>query len=420
MKLAGWGNRAELLGTLKALEDIQGNRDGLWSNEQSPAGTTGALFDRNPLLLKAKAFLAAGASSRDEIGRLAAFTATQEARFGQPIVATQIKAQLRNPELFAAQKAIELVRLDRTPDQVRDGFVAASGTVNGQAIADRQLFYQHFAPLGEPTGKVIVVSPGFQETGRNFYDQVDQLSRQGHDVLVMDHQWAGQSEGRAGAIDRGFGVSRDVAAMAAYAGELAQERYGKRGEVVLLGNSMGAGPGVLGALTLNDAGLIQLNGPQMPKGLSAVLQSPYLGATENVTNFLLQAASKMPVLNRFQAPSAGLPVLTTDPVAGQRGAQGAVLEDVRAELRSMGSAQADLDFVLGLIGRGEGPRGRLMVVHGDGDPLADPGKSRWLGEQLGDRAQVQIVASNNHVFQQSPAEQGFALKALAQLVARDA
>src|SRR5690606_25111283 len=156
----------------------------------------------------------------------------------------------------------------------------------------RDIFIQHWKPVGEPSGKVVVLSPGFQETGRNFYEQIDLLNRQGHAVVVMDHQWAGYSEGKAGGIDRGYGVARDVAAVAAYAAGLAKREYGADAEVVLMGNSMGAGPGVLGALTLNDAGKVKLDGPQMPKGLSAILQAPFLEATPSALNELLSATGK--------------------------------------------------------------------------------------------------------------------------------
>ena len=47
-----------------------------------------------------------------------------------------------------------------------------------------------------------MLSPGFQETGRNFYEQIQLLNQQGHDVLVMDHQWAGYTSGEKGTLDK--------------------------------------------------------------------------------------------------------------------------------------------------------------------------------------------------------------------------
>ena len=309
--------------------------------------------------------------------------------------------------MFLAQKAIALTRLGRSPAEVSDGFVKASGSVNGQAIADRQLFYQRFAPIGEPSGKLVLISPGFQETGRNFYEQIQLLNKQGHDVMVMDQQWAGQSEGQAGGLDRGYGVARDVAAMAAAAAQIQQQEY-PAGELVLFGNSMGAGPGVLGAMTLNDQNLIQLDGPAMPKGLKAVLQAPFLQATDNWINQGVGLGSRVPGLNKIPLPSAGLPVLTHDPVAAQKGAQGAVLEDTRARLQAMSAAVEDLAEIQALIATGKGPSGQIEILHGKNDPLADSAGSQWLNKHL-PQSHLQMLDSNNHVFEQNASEQQAAI-----------
>lgn len=346
-----WGTRSQLAATLADLKDLQGNKDGLWGNEKAPAGTPVDAWERNPLANKAARFLEAGLSTKDEVQALTQFRTAAEARWGAPV--TNLPAsQFHQPELFAAQKAIALTRLGRTPADVVDGFVAAKGSVDGQEIAPREVFIQRFKPRGEPSGVVVVVSPGFQETGRNFLEQVDALNRLGHDVVVMDQQWAGQTKGgKPGALDRGFGVARDVASVTAHANQLMQQEYaGKAGHrVVLLGNSMGAGPGVLGAMTMNDQGRIKLDGPAMPKGVSAVLQAPFLGASPGLLNGMLEAASHLPLLNKLAMPAAGLPVLTHDPVAAAKGAQGAVAEDVRAQLSAMGAANKDLVMLWGLL-----------------------------------------------------------------------
>lgn len=408
-----WGARSQIGATLQELKDVKGNKDGLWGNETQRAGTTGDLLDRQPLAAKIKQFTDVGLSTRDEVAQLKAFRAERELAWGQPVTNVDL-GRLRGGELFAAQKAIALTRLGRTPADVTDGFVKASGSVDGKPIADREIFYQRFRPVGEPSGKVVVVSPGFQETGRNFYEQIAELNKQGHDVMVMDHQWAGQSGGKAGGLDRGFGVARDVAAVAAEANKVMEQDYGSKAgkQVVLFGNSMGAGPGVLGALTMNDAGLIKLNGPQMPKGLSAVVQAPFLGATPSATNKVLGFASGLPLLNKLAAPSAGVPVLTHDKVAAQKGAQGAVLEDVRAQLSAMGAAEGDLARMRGLWDAGQTPSGKVFIVHGDQDPLADPAQSRALAQKLGSNATLQMIHSNNHVLEQSPGEQGVAIGGL--------
>jgi alpha-beta hydrolase superfamily lysophospholipase len=414
---AGWGNRSQLAATIQELNDVRGNRDGLWNNENQTSGTHGNFFERQPLLAKLHSFGEVGLSSKDEVQALQQYRSTQEAKWGEPTTQVPLD-QLKNGELFAAQKALMLDKIGRSPSEVTEGFIQASGRVDGQEIAPRKLFWQRFQPIGEPSGKVIVLSPGFQETGRNFVEQVQMMNKLGHDVIVMDHQWAGQSEGSPGGLDRGFGVARDVAAMTAHAQQVLEQTYGDKpdAEVVLFGNSMGGGPGVLGAMTLNDNDLIQLDGPPMPKGVKALLQAPYLGSTPNPTNELLEFASHLPLLNKIKAPSAGVPVLTSDKVGAQKGAQSAVLEDVRAQLRTMSAASDDLSRVQELIQNGNGPQGNLFVIHGDGDPLADPSLSRQLKQQLGDQVQLQIIDSDNHVLQQNPGEQNQAIQGLQQLI----
>jgi len=414
---AGWGNRSQIGATIQDMKDAQGNKDGIWGNEDEFSHSTGSFFDRQPMISKAMSFASVGWSTKDEIQELSQFRAEKESEWGQSVSNLDLSS-MKNGQLFAAQKAIALDRMDRKPSDVIDGFVQAAGKVDGEDIAPRKIFFQRFKPIGEPSGKVVTLSPGFQETGRNFYEQIQKLNELGHDVVVMDHQWAGQSEGSPGGLDRGFGASRDVAAVVAHANQIAEKEYGNHPdkEVVLFGNSMGAGPGVLGALVMNDNDLIELDGPQMPKGLRAVLQSPFLDATPNKINDALGLASNLPLLNKIQAPSAGVPVLTTDKVGAQKGAQSAVLEDVRAQLRSMSSANEDLGRIKSLIADGSGPKGQISIVHAERDPLADPGAVRTLASQLGDQATLNMVDSGNHVFEQNVGEQDLGINALQQLL----
>tara|TARA_B100000609_G_C17222795_1_gene441759 strand:- start:8878 stop:10164 length:1287 start_codon:yes stop_codon:yes gene_type:complete len=416
---AGWGSRSQLAATMKELADVQGNRDGIWNNEDQSPGSHGNIFERNPLTSKLAQSFSTGLSTTDEVNALQQFREAKEAQWGQPVTQLPLE-RLKHGELFATQKAIALERMGRTPAEVTEGFVTAAGKVDGQEIPPRELFYQRFAPSSTPSGKVIVLSPGFQETGRNFYEQIEQLNKEGHDVIVMDHQWAGQSDGQPGRVDSGFGVARDVAAMTAFAQQVVDSEYTDNPDagVMLYGNSMGAGPGVLGAILMNDNDMIELEGAPMPEGVDAYLQAPFLGSTPSFTNEVLGLASKLPLLNRIQAPSAGVPVLTTDKVGAQKGAQTAVLDDVRAQLRSMSSANEDLERMQTLLQHGLRPQGNISIIHGDNDPLADPSSSIALKELLGDQVDLQIIDSDNHVLQQNPDEQDHALTAIQGLINR--
>jgi len=413
-----WGTRSQIAGTVNELRDVLGNRDGLWGNEAAPAGETGNAFDKNPLAQKIGRFFEAGLSTGDEVAALEAFTTTFREEHGP--ITTLSADQLPNASLFAAQKAIALARYDRSPADVTDGFVRAAGTVGGEPIEAREIFFQRWRPVGQPTGKVFVLSPGFQETGRNFYEQIDKLNRQGHDVVVMDHQWAGLSDGSPGGLDRGYGVARDVATVMSVGQEIVEGDYADvaGAEVVPIGNSMGAGPGVFAALVLIQDGAIELEGRTPPVVKHAALQSPFVNATDNLLNDVVALASELPLVNKIALPSMGVPVLNTDDVGAQKGAQQAVLDDARVQLHTMTSARDDMAQVMARFEE-RGLDVDLYIVHGDDDPLADSAASRAIGERMGKRAHVDIIDSNNHVLEQNPGEQDHLIAGIQRLLAGD-
>lgn len=400
----GWGNRSALGGTFLAMQDVRGNRDGLWSNEDQMAGKTGGLFDRQPLAVRAKVGVGVGLDAGDEIRALEGFRAELEAKWGQPTVASGVMARLRSPDLYAAQKAVALARFDRTPDEVSEHVVRAAGSVAGQAIEPRDVFTQLWAAKGVPTGRVVVLSPGFQETWRDYSEVIDQLNAKGHEVLVMDHQWASETDQNPGGLDRGSGVARDVAAVMAKAAELAKDRHGDDGTVVLAGVSMGGGPGAAGAAVFAAADEIALEGGvKVPKRVPTALFDPFFAATPSSGNRLLALASKIPLANTLRVPSTGLPNLTDDRVAEQKGAQNAVLADARAQLASMTRALPDLALIRQLAQTHRFDLGPTLVVHAERDSLADFGAAKEFAETVG--AELRSFDSSNHVHQLSPSDQ---------------
>lgn len=413
----GWGNRSALGGTYQALQDLRGNNDGLWGNEDKMAGKVGGLFARQPLLLRAKAGATVGLRTKDEIADLEAFRVEAEAAWGAPTVAPELKPRLRHPDLYAAQKAITLSRLERTPSEVTEHVVKAAGKVDDKSIPKRDVFTQLWAAKGVPSGEVVVLSPGFQETWRDFVEVIDKLNEAGHDVLVMDHQWASEVDGRDGGLDRGFGVARDVAAVAAKAAEIARDRHGETGSVILAGNSMGGGAGVFGAAMMNALGKIELEGPQMPKGLRTVLFDPFLGVTPGFMNDAIGLASRIPLVNEVAVPSAGMPDLTDDPTAEQKGAQNAVLADARARLSTMNKALPDLIMTQALARRHPSLLGETIILHAKKDPLADPEKAKSLARTIG--AEYRELDNANHVHQLSPEDQVHLVDAINDMAAAE-
>src|SRR5581483_11922650 len=290
-----WGSRSEIAATVAQLDGGPKPNDHWWG-----------FLTRNPLVAKTLGWFEPGFSTKDEKKKLSAFVADHEKKWGLPTTDLP-PGSIKNFDLFRAQKAIALDHYGRTPADVTEGFVDARGSVAGQAIAPRRIFWQRWKPIGRPSGRLVVISPGFQETGRNFYEQIQLLNKEGDDVIVMDHQWAGYSDGSPGGLDRGFGVARDVAAVAAFAHEVAPDE-----KLVLFCNSMGAGPGVLGAATLNDNGQIALEGAPMPRNVPIVLQAPFIKMTDDFMNDTFALVSHVPFVNRWKLPSLGMPTLSHD------------------------------------------------------------------------------------------------------------
>lgn len=419
MEISKFGSRAQVGALHAAMEDALGNKDGLFGNEDLPKGALdrSSFFDRQPVLNRLKVGAQTGLSARDEIERLSRFVSAQEERWGTSTTGLSA-SEITDFERFRTEKAIALTRFGRTPEEVLDVIIPAKGSVDGQEIAPRDVFAQVWKPVGEPSGKVVVMSPGFLQTGRNFYEQIDLLNREGHEVVVMDHQWAGYSSGPKGGIDRGFGVARDVAAVAAFAHGRAQAVYSDRSpEVVLVGTSMGAGAGVFSALVMNDAGKVSLEGAQMPKGLSAVLQAPYFDKTPTVVNKGLSLLGRVPLLKDLPLPSLGLPILAKDADINQKLAQHASAEGLVARASAFHASDADIRRVRELLEAGATPEGRVFFLHGDDDPLASLQAAKDMAALLGERATVLEPKSGNHVMEEGK-EQALLLQGLDWLFSR--
>ena len=156
------------------------------------------------------------ASSLDDIGELLDLRRKCERDWGAPVSDLDLQ-RLRGGEHFAVHKTLVLAQLGRHPSEVTEGFVTGSGRVGDVRIEPRDIFWQRFKPRGAPNGRVVVLSPRYGETGRDYADAIDAMARQGFDVFVMDHQWAGHTTRNPEGVDSGYGVARDVAAVGSFA-----------------------------------------------------------------------------------------------------------------------------------------------------------------------------------------------------------
>ena len=413
MSTISFGSRAQVTTFLQKIDDATvGNKDGILGNEGAAANVVdggAGVFDRNPILFALKQNLSAGWSKGDENDKLNAFLQATETTFGQPVTTLPRPAHVDVDawNAFRLDKAISLVRFGKVPADVSDHVVKASGSVDGQAIAPRDLFVQRFAPQGAPSGQTFVLSPGFLETGRNHLEQAELLSQQGHAVVVVDQQWAGLSEGARGGIDRGFGIARDVAAIAAWAA--AEDPKAK---ITLVGTSMGGGAGAFGAALMNDLGKVALDGPAMPQGVDCILQDPFFARTQSFANGALAVAGAIPGLRDIPLPAMGLPILSGDQATLRKLAAHATTEQLSGRGQAFHASTADLARMRGLLEQGGQPQGRVYVIHAEHDTLADYATTKdWVG-LLGKQATLQTLSSTSHVLSENPAEQREIFKAI--------
>lgn len=358
-----WGSRLEVTSLARSLEE-------LYVRKFPVAASGGSVLS----LGKARAEYERARS------RLAAFRVECESQWGQAVTAVEL-SRFRHGELFASNKVITLKRLARTPAEVTEGFLTASGSVDGYRIEPRELFWQRFRPAGKALGHVLVISPPFGRTGRDYYESAQRFNELGYDVLLMDHQWAGHSEGREGHLDSGFGVARDVAAVAEFAHRIVEREYFNLdgSGVTLLGKNLGASAGVLGALTLNDLGRLRLDGRPMPRGLNAVLVSPWLGAGKSWQNGVRKLASRIPLVNQLAVPGESPGVMLDSP------------RDLRSRFRAMERAMPDITRLANLITQGQRSEGRIYVIHSRTHPYIDPVRSAWLVSRYAERGTLRMV-----------------------------
>lgn len=401
----GWGKRSQIGQLTKTLAAQK--------SAATAPGKAPGFFRRQPLIQKLAAFLRPGLSVKDDVKKLEGFLSETEAHFGGPI-STLEHAALKDGRRMRAEKALALLQFNRRPEEVTEAFIRTSAKVKGaEDIADRDLFVQRWRPIGKPSGKVFVMAPGFLQTGRNFYEQVQLLNKEGHDVVILDQQWGGYTADATrgvvkGGIDRGFGIARDVAELAAYGNEIVEREYGKSPgkQLVLVGTSMGGGPGVLGALKLYDAGRIELGaGRAIPKSRGWILQGAFLGRNKTLINNTLNFLGAIPGVRRLPLPAMGLPLLTDDPYANAKLAAHGASEDLRGRPQAFRATLKDIGEIVHMIDETGAPEGRGYVIHAENDHLASTGLMLDAVKKMGDGVKLDLVRGQDHVMEETLGEQ---------------
>ncbi len=392
----GWGRRALVGATLRAVEDLLGNRDGLWSNEHQLAGQLPNRTMGSPGREALRQAWSTGLRTDDERATLQAFTELARQRWDGPLTALNVNA-LPNGRVFAVHKAISMVRRARRPETVHDTFVRAAGPVDGVELPPTEVFVRCFSPTASATGDVVVVVPGHAVSGAADATLVDAMCARGHGVVVMALPWQGPLRRP---LKRGFELMRDVAAV------IAAVRAHTSGRIVVHGSSVGGGVGALGACVLAASGGLS----QHVGCIDLSLSSPWLGSGWCFVDGLLE-----PVLASTRTRRPNIARLTQGaPRATVRATQLAVLEDVQLPVDLELRLERDLERVLGLLADGVRPTGRLHVVHAVDDPFAEVRLVRHLSATMG--GVLQELPGANHLLALEDATAAVATKCVAGLL----
>jgi alpha-beta hydrolase superfamily lysophospholipase len=341
-----------------------------------------------------------------------------EAHWRRLVIPEFIVQRLFNAQLFAAWKVIDLLRNGRTPLEVSEGFVRATGAVGAVALEDRDIFYTRLAPRPvahgglHVSGVAVVLIPGLGETGRSVWAQAEALSAEGHEVVAMDPMWAGQSrniEGYAGTgtLDRGLGLARDIHCVVHHV----KTRLLPHAQIVLVGQ----GSGAAGVLMLQVSWANRLLPPVVPR-CDAVLQAPYLGPTPTFRHRLLQLLMQIPWVGRLSAYPF-LPAVTACKEGRQAYAAGVARDAVPLQLAAFARLQSDVDMALQQLQRGALPAARFIILHSADDPWANPAQSHHLGRPfvLGRQALVRIGRGADHALSLLPAQRAETVWAVRRL-----
>jgi choline dehydrogenase len=237
-----------------------------------------------------------------------------------------------------------------------------------------QLFYQRWDPPdGVARKDVVVISPAYQATGRQWTEVAADLARKGNTVLVMDNEYAGLSKGTPGKFS-GESVSAGIALMLSKAEQVRQDEK-LPGKVRVLGESLGAGAAYSGVLNAY-AGNIDLQGRPLPKDNVYVgMVNPYLG---KVSDPLLQDLAGAEKKLRLPVPAlpteANFTGVYRDADAKKRFDQLAQLEDVKVHPEGIVDATKSLQDTLQAVEQGKlkiPPNVSLGILRTDEDASVD-------------------------------------------------
>lgn len=259
----------ESWGLVRDWQDVTGNKDGIWENEDLAAGESGWFR---------------GGVERPNRKDLAAYEKWKAGELARMGVSRAGRSGNATAEGIAVNT---MARYGRDAREFDDGFVKSPAI--GDA-GENSVYVQRWDAIG-PQTVVTVVVPGYTESTQDWMHVAAKMNQAGSRVYVFDPPGQGLSSGRRGDVED----SREW--LSAYRAVLAKARAENPGaKVVVMGHSTGGG---VVADDLHDRvnGHIHTAGPD-----GVVLSAPYLDLRPNVVNAISGALSGLPFANRLQVP----------------------------------------------------------------------------------------------------------------------
>ncbi|MFN8671930.1 MAG: hypothetical protein U0457_07590 [Candidatus Sericytochromatia bacterium] len=408
-----WGTKAQIAGTSLDLKDLRGNKDGIWENERQDKNIVLGLgnTDLRTWIVNKPDTEKKDITSTVVLKELNDFLTSNEQKWG-------IKASTLDPnnikagKLFIVQKAINLVRYNRQPAEVGDGFLKTGGSVSGYQSPSREIFWQRFKPIGNPIGKLVIVMPDYPETGRNYLEQVNKLNKLGYDAVIIDPQWAGQSKYLyKGTIDRGYGLVADLAFAAGVFNIILEREYKSINdrEIIFLGSGLGATTALMTA-ALNDNDKILLDrGVTMPKGIKVVAESFYLPKEEKDITLLLNDFSQNELYKKLVPYSPSFPTFSYNEISTQKAVQLNILEDSDIQYRAFPLANKDIQDFFEQVKNGLKPFSEINIIASEKNKLISYQDIENLKTYFGDKLKIKKIDGENHSFSLNPKEQDYVI-----------
>lgn len=266
-------SRRAYWGLVRDYQDIVGNNDGIWENEDLARGERGiwrgGVEDPNA----------------DELHAWRTWKVMQLNRWGVDRVGTT------GSEVVSSIALHTLVRYDRDPSSFTDGYLLTERV--GRAPA-RHIYYQRWEAKGD-TKVVTVLIPGYHECSTDWRHVIQRLNELGSRVYVIDPPGHGVSEGPRGDVKdyREWRNAYDAILARAHA-------ENPDATIVAMGHSTGAG---VIADDMHNRVLGQTHGPG-PDAM--LLSSPYLTLKDSNFNWLVHRSAEVSWNESKAVPQIGV------------------------------------------------------------------------------------------------------------------